>query len=917
MQKFSRDGKDEAKFMAIIRKIIIVFVLIFISNVFAQSSTHILTFQTRIKKLPFGLTERVPEPMPRVALALSGGGARGLAQIGVLRALKDFNIPFDIIAGTSMGSIVGGLYSAGYNLDQLDSIVMNTDWANLLASDRETNRRDLFVDQKISEDKAIIALRLKGFSLVLPTSLNSGQKISNFLNLLAFQAPIHVDSSFDELRTKFRAVCTNLVTGQPVVLNSGSLSEAMRASSSVSFFLAPVKMDSLTLVDGGLVENIPVKTAIKSGSDYVIAVNTTSDLHPEGELSLPWEVADQVVSIPMRRLNEDQLKLANAVITPNLDDIQIDDFSDPDSLIIKGYKSVLPEIGEIKLQLDSVFQKNLDTKEFYIKNVLVSSGASSLEMPYLQKYSTEDSVSNFEILKDLCSIYSQGSLEDIKAEIKEYPKYSSVKFLPVYNPVIKDISLIGVTLISKKKVLSSFNNLWNHPYNPKTICTDAINAIDLYRQGGYSLAEITKISFNKDSGDLKVFFDEGKIDSIAVIGNKYTSPSIITREIPVTVGDYFNYNQIRQGLVNLRSTNLFNEVYLSEEDENGKNILDIQVQEKESSLLRLGFRADNEYNAQFSLDLVDDNLFGSGTELGLLMLAGERNRAFELVHKSNRIFDTYLTYKINAFYRFNDVNTYESAPSTSIRRFSYLQNGEYRQIFYGGSVSIGTQVKRFGNLIFEGLYQFDQLKNLKNDVFSPYTTRIVSLKVSSTIDTQDRYPYPLRGMYFKGEYQSAQTFWGGDVGFTNFSFNYKSYFTIANTYTLSPRFMVGFADKTLPLTEEYSLGGQDSFFGMRDYQFRGRQIFLASLEYRYLFPFKIFFNTYFKARYDLGSVWDEQEAIRLKDLRHGIGLTLSFDTPIGPADFSAGKSFMFVKNLPGNPLSWGDTMFYFSIGYYY
>jgi len=903
--------------MAINNKILVGLLFLFFIDAFAQSSTKVLSFETRTKELPFGLTQRIPNPIPKVALALSGGGARGIAQLGVLRALRDFHIPIDIISGTSMGSIIGGLYSAGYSLDQLDSIVINTDWSNLLASDRETNRRELFVDQKITEDKAIIALRLKGFSLVLPTSLNSGQKISNFLNLLTFQAPIHIDSSFDELRTKFRAVCTNLVNGQPVVLDSGSLSEAMRASSSVSFFLAPVKIDSLTLVDGGLVANIPVITALNTGGDYVIAVNTTSDLHPENELSLPWEVADQVVSIPMKRLNEEQLKFANSVITPDLNDIQIDDFSDPDTLIEAGYKAAVSKIGLIKNQIDSIFNKNLNTNEFYIKNVLVTGDASSLELPFLKKYASEDSVSNYEILKDICSLYSEGSYKDIKAEVEEYPTYSIVKFIPVYNSEVKRIDLIKISLINKYAALSNFQNIINKPYNPKLIYSDVINTINLYRQKGYSLTNISNISFDKNTGTLNIYFDEGKIDNIKIIGNHFTSPSIILREIPLKMGGFFNYNEIRQGLINLRSTNLFNEVYLDEEEVNGKNELKILVQEKESSLLRLGFRVDNEYKAQLSLDLVDENLFGSGTELGFLMLAGERNRAFEIEHKSNRIFDTYLTYKINAFYRFNDVYTYELAPSTSNMGFSYTQNGEYRQIFYGGSVSIGTQVEKFGNLIFQGLYQLDQIKDLQNVVAKPEFTRVVSLKISSTIDTQDRYPYPLRGIYFKGEYQSAQTFWGGDVGYTNINFDYKSYFTIENAHTISPRIMVGLGDKTMPLGEQFALGGQNSFFGMRDYQFRGTQIFLTSLEYRYLLPFKIFFDTYFKARYDLGSIWPDPQAIRLKDLRHGIGLSLSFDTPIGPAEFSVGKSFWFVKNLPGNPLSWGDTEFYFTIGYYY
>ena len=134
---------------------------------------------------------------------------------------------------------------------------------------------------------------------------------------------------------------------------------------------------------------------------------------------------------------------------------------------------------------------------------------------------------------------------------------------------------------------------------------------------------------------------------------------------------------------------------------------------------------------------------------------------------------------------------------------------------------------------------------------------------------------------------------------------------------------MGFADKTLPISEQYSLGGQDMFFGLRKDGLRGRQIFLTSLEYRYKLPFEIFFDTYFSVRYDLGSIWGEQEEIRFRDLKHGIGTSLheepqvpNYGPPIGPARFSVGKSFLFEKSA-GNPIVWGDTVFYFSIGYYY
>jgi NTE family protein len=111
------------------------------------------------------------------------------------------------------------------------------------------------------------------------------------------------------------------------------------------------------------------------------------------------------------------------------------------------------------------------------------------------------------------------------------------------------------------------------------------------------------------------------------------------------------------------------------------------------------------------------------------------------------------------------------------------------------------------------------------------------------------------------------------------------------------------------------LGGQYSFFGAHEHEYRGRQVFLASLMYQYKFPFKIFFDTYFWFRYDLGSTWIVQEEIRYKDLKHGIGGTLGFDTPIGPMDFSVGRSFIISKGLKEGSFVWGDVLFYFSIGH--
>ena len=310
------------------------------SSVYYSQTKKILTLQYKTHQLPFNLIEKISNDRPTISLALSGGGARGFAQIGVLKAFEEFGITFDVIVGTSIGSVVGGLYASGYSAKELDSIINNTDWDNLLSLDRETNRRELFIDQKITEDRAIFSLRLKGLKPIIPNSIYNGEKLANYLSLLSIQSPIHTYDGFSKLKYNFFAVCTDLITGNPVIFNSGSLSQAIRASSSVTFLLPPVKVDSLILVDGGLIANIPSKIAADM-SDYTIAVNTTSGLRSSEELQYPWLIADQIVSISMKLLNEDQLKIANFVITPKTTKTATD-FSNLDSVVEEGYQSTLP-----------------------------------------------------------------------------------------------------------------------------------------------------------------------------------------------------------------------------------------------------------------------------------------------------------------------------------------------------------------------------------------------------------------------------------------------------------------------------------------------------------------------------------------------------------------------------------------------
>ncbi|MFH0734821.1 MAG: patatin-like phospholipase family protein [bacterium] len=868
------------------------------------------------KKLPFGLVFKDFSNKPKLGLALSGGGSRGLSQIGVLKAFQENAIPIDYIVGTSMGSIVGGLYASGYSINDIDSIVTNADWEELFNTN-EANRRELFIDQKITEDKAIFALRFDGLKPVLPTSIISGQKVTNFLSLLEINAPLHFYNTFDDLLFDFRAVATDLITGKMVVLSDGSLAKAMRASSSISLLLSPVKIDSLLLVDGGLVANIPSGVVKNLNSDIIIAVNSTSPLNKREELAYPWVIADQMVSIPMSIISNKQLENADFIIVPELSDLKNDNFLSIPNSINAGYLSALPLIDSIKNYYKSSYLSKIGYPQDRITDFTFFFDDRKIKDKLTPFFNNNRSLNLLDLYYQLYYIYLEGCYKDLWFETITDSNSTKISIMSEYNKQIETIRIEGITQLDVEKCYGIYKELVDKPYSSKAVLNKTLELLRLYRKNGYSLAEIEKIKFDEEKKELFLHVSEGFIEKIIVSGNISTNPEVILREFPLEEGKYFEFSKVEQGIISLRSTNLFDEIELTI-DKNGQgNIFKINVLEKNPAVLRFGFRVDNENQAQISLDLRDENVYGTGTELGATFSGGVRNRTFLTEYKSNRLFNTFFTFKLKGYYDLLDINLYTDDTVKNANRFKRVKDSEYRQINYGVSFGVGSQVGKIGNFIIEARYEANEIKNKTDYIGSIFKLNLAAIKFDLTIDSQDRFPYPRNGFYVKTFYETAQQNFGSDIGYTKFYSNYVTTFTIKEKHTLSTRFTLGFADETLPLSQQFNFGGQNSFFGYRDYEFRGRQILVTSFSYRYFLPVKLFFDSYVKFRYDLGSIWSSRQEIRFKDLKHGIGATLSLDTPIGPADFAVGRSFYLRQGGVEDIFSWGDVFFYFTIGYAY
>lgn len=258
---------------------------------------------------------------------LSGGGAKGSAHIGVLRVLEKNNIPVDYIAGTSIGAYVGGLYALGYKADEIESLMMSTAWDDGFSD--TIPRESLHYEEKKQSDQYNIPLRL-GYEkneIKAPSGILIGQMMTTLLRQST--GLVTMFDSFDDLAIPFRAVAADLETSLAVILDSGSLVQAMKASAAIPGALQPVTIGDKLLVDGALANNMPVDVVKAMGADIVIAVDIGSSLTKKENINTTIDVLNQLSTILTSATTEKQKKLLeenDILIRPNVGDLSTTDW---------------------------------------------------------------------------------------------------------------------------------------------------------------------------------------------------------------------------------------------------------------------------------------------------------------------------------------------------------------------------------------------------------------------------------------------------------------------------------------------------------------------------------------------------------------------------------------------------------------
>lgn len=288
----------------------------------------------------------------KVGLVLSGGGAKGLAHIGVLKVLEEEGVRVDYIAGTSMGAIVGGLYASGYTATQLDSIFRTIDFDELVQDNLPRHVKSYY-EKNNSENYAFL-LPIQKAKISLPVALSKGQNVYNLLNELLYESRFVQD--FSQLQIPFICMATDVETGEEVTLNGGNLVDAIMASATLPTLFSPIKIDGKYLIDGGVVNNYPIDKLQDKRLDVLIGVDVQSELLDQSELLSADKLLRQIINFQMLETMKEKMAYTDVYLRPNISNFNVISFNNGEKII---------KVGEVEAASKRDVFREIASKQIY------------------------------------------------------------------------------------------------------------------------------------------------------------------------------------------------------------------------------------------------------------------------------------------------------------------------------------------------------------------------------------------------------------------------------------------------------------------------------------------------------------------------------------------------------------------------
>lgn len=366
---------------------------------------------------------------PKIGLALSGGGAKGFAHIGVLKVLRAAGIEPDYISGTSMGAIVGGLYAVGYSPQFIDNMVRTTDWNTLLMD--KLNRKYLELDYRNLYEQQLLRIPIGERHIKLPSGIKYGQNISLLFSKLG---SVQNSTRFAEFNTPFVCIGTNIVNGKSDCFETGYLSRAMRASMAIPTVFTPQAIGNKLYVDGGLVNNFPVKELKDKGCDIIIGVDVqTYKCFKPDNLNSMVKVLDRSAGFYRQAMLDTAMQYVDYYINPDIKEYSVGSFTNYDSIILRGERAALPflqrwtDLADSIKKIDSTFvlkvkqTKPIDTIVFHSLHI---NGEKHIEKKWIKshfQYKKGDTLSLRQIEENIKYLYGGLQFNAISYALEKMP----------------------------------------------------------------------------------------------------------------------------------------------------------------------------------------------------------------------------------------------------------------------------------------------------------------------------------------------------------------------------------------------------------------------------------------------------------------------------------------------------------------
>lgn len=376
--------------------------------------------------LPFFLFGQ--ENQPKVGLVLSGGGAKGFAHIPILKEIDKAGIQIDYIAGTSMGAIIGGMYAAGYSANQIEELVNDIDFMSLLRDKLPRSASSFF--EKEYEEKTGVTLPVNKGTIGLPKAISKGQNVVNLLSELFKDTESITD--FSKLPIPFFCIATDVENGKEVIIDSGSLVMALRASGSFPTLLNPVELNGKLLVDGGVVNNFPINLMKKKGMDIIIGVDVEGKLVEKENLNSAISILNQIVTFQMYNKTDEEKKKVDVYVHPDIFNFTVVDFEKKEEILQKGveeavkFQTIFKEIADKQFTKRTKKLIQTDFKKKYISKINLE-GIGNYTRAYVlgkMKIRSGDSLSRSDISKKIQLLQATKNYEMITYTFQKQPDNS-------------------------------------------------------------------------------------------------------------------------------------------------------------------------------------------------------------------------------------------------------------------------------------------------------------------------------------------------------------------------------------------------------------------------------------------------------------------------------------------------------------